>query len=166
MEATTTYLTSISVTSPPQRKQTVSQHIPYSQKDDSSVSIAVRYISRRVVQHGEDCTYCKIFNHTAEVCRKTARDKKTNKLTGKNTNSGGNETANVLTPTTLDNRPTETKEAKRDHFAYALNEENNKKEWKIVLKVKGSGFKAKMDTRALCNVMPIAAYQVLCNEPP
>ncbi len=35
-------------------------------------------------------------------------------MTGDKTNSRGNEIANALTPTTSDNRPTETKEAKRD----------------------------------------------------
>ena len=91
---------------------------------------------------GKACTYCNKVNHTAEVCRKAARDKKTNKLTGEKTSSRGNETANALTLTTLDNRPTETKEVKRDHLAYALNEENNDKEWNIVLEIEGRGLKA------------------------
>ena len=80
---------------------------------------------------GKACTYCNKLNHTAEVCCKDVRDKKTNKMTGDNTSSRGHETTNALTPTTSDIQMTETKEAKRDHFAYALNEENNNKEWNM-----------------------------------
>ena len=51
-------------------------------------------------------------------------------------------------------------EAKRDHFAYAFHGDNaGSREWNIILEIK-------VDTGATCNVMPFAAYQVLCQHPP
>jgi hypothetical protein len=62
---------------------------------------------------------------------------------------------------------TDEYEAQRDHFVYTIdnNQSPKLKMWHIILDIKGRGLKAKVDTGATCNIMPQAAYRVLCRAP-
>ena len=95
------------------------------------------------------------------MCRKADKDRHADLKT--TATVGKKEAANAM----CGGQGEDADEAKRDHFAYALHGDNaGSREWNIILEIKGRGLKAKVDTGATCNVMPLAAYQVLCQHPP
>ena len=166
-EATTTFLTSTSAAAPPTKDaESLTAHAVRTKKPFKCQYCGQSHLPRACPAWGKPCTYCNKLNHLAEVCRKAARDRKLHKTVGDTTN--GKETANALTPSKADNLMTElTQEADRDHFVYVLtNKDTSSKEWTIILDIQGRGLTAKVDTGASCNVMSLAAYQVLCKAPP
>ena len=110
---------------------------------------------------GRQCSYCGKMNHARDVCRKAEKDRHADLKT--TATVGKKEAANAM----CGFQGEDADEAKRDHFAYALHgDKAGSREWNIILEIKGRGLKAKVDTGATCNVMPLAAYQVLCQHPP
>jgi hypothetical protein len=110
---------------------------------------------------GRQCGYCGKMNRSRDVCRKAVKDRQAGIRTTDAERK--REAENAISRGQGD----DAAEAKCDYFAYALHGDNaDSREWNIFLEMRGRGLKAKVDTGATCNVIPLAAYQVLCRHPP
>ena len=61
----------------------------------------------------------------------------------------------------------EKKKIAKDHFAYMISRRSDtvkNRVWHIILDIHGRGLKAKVDTGATCNSLPLQAYKVLCED--
>ena len=122
---------------------------------------ATRHEPRACPAWGKKCSYCNKLNHAAEACKKADKERRGIETCSKK------KTANKVTPSKTST--SKEKEIAKDHFAYIISRRSdtvNDGMWHIILDIHGRGLKAKVDTGATCNILPLRAYKVLCEDPP